>query len=346
MGGGGHALHGGQVNGRGFAVGGALAGTLEILLFHPWDTSAKRLMVNSKPLVPIGRAFLQETQAASVGIKTGKLNAATISDMSACVTGAWRVILGDAAAPGTSASKRLSTLYPGAGYAMGYKACQRSYQYTAQPLLAAWLDQTGVFKEAFGGRERSYRHAVAGAMMGAGEVILLPLDSLKVRAQTGTLPRGDSLVTTLLSDGIKGAWRGVWWTAARNVVGSLTFFGGASLMKEHVLGLEEHSQTTWYENMYASSIGSFTSVLIASPFDVVKTRLQRQMKQVVAADALRPSHTTIRTGMEIARDMWQTEGARAFFKGCIPRCCVVCPKLMFSYTMAQYLYPLLGLDKL
>lgn len=368
----------GRPSGRGFALAGSMAGAMEIAVCHPWDTSAKRLIVNREALAPVGRKFAEEfaADAWSVGRKK------SMSDASAAAIGAWRVILGDAAKPGTPAGRRLGALYPGVGYAMGYKACQRAFQYTVQPLLAARLDRTEVFRTVFASRERTCRHAVAGAIMGTGEILLLPLDSLKVRAQTGTLPTGHGLTRTLsifAAEGVEGAWRGWRWVAARNAVGSFSFFGGAALMKEYALGLEEKdfSRATVSQNLMASSVGASTSVLISSPFDAVKTRLQRQMKQFVEAPpgtapasasapamsaASAPTATLratatwaantnaptqpIRTGLEIARDMIRTEGPGAFFKGIVPKLVVVSPKLMFTYSCALFLYKRLGLEDL
>jgi hypothetical protein len=41
--------------------------------------------------------------------------------------------------------------------------------------------------------------------------------------------------------------------------------------------------------------------------------------------------------MEIVRNMYKQEGIGGFFKGAIPKVAVVGPKLIFSFTLAQYL---------
>jgi hypothetical protein len=58
--------------------------------------------------------------------------------------------------------------------------------------------------------------AVAGSMMGVGEVALLPLDVLKIKAQTNPEAlAGRGVVDIFRTEG-RGLYRGAGWTAARN----------------------------------------------------------------------------------------------------------------------------------
>jgi len=45
-----------------------------------------------------------------------------------------------------------------------------------------------------------------------------------------------------------------------------------------------------------------------------------------------------RNGLQIVRDLATHEGAGAFFKGSIPKCAMVAPKVMFTYSVANRLY--------
>lgn len=91
-------------------VGGASSGVLELAFFHPVDTVAKRLMTNKAKL-------------------------ATSADVS-------KVLFLDAA--GGSFSAKYKALFPGIGFAAGYKILQRSYKFGGQPYAREFMhDQFG-----------------------------------------------------------------------------------------------------------------------------------------------------------------------------------------------------------
>ena len=63
-------------------------------------------------------------------------------------------------------------------------------------------------------------HATAGSIIGIGEIVLLPLDVLKIKRQTNPEAfRGRGLFRIIADEGF-GLYRGWGWTAARNAPGS------------------------------------------------------------------------------------------------------------------------------
>ena len=70
----------------------------------------------------------------------------------------------------------LSLVDPGLGYASVYKVLQKSYKFGTQPVLCEQLRPHI--------NDRVMASAVAGSLVGAGEVVLLPFDVLKIRSQT------------------------------------------------------------------------------------------------------------------------------------------------------------------
>jgi hypothetical protein len=63
-------------------------------------------------------------------------------------------------------------------------------------------------------------HATAGSIIGIGEIVLLPLDVLKIKRQTNPDAfRGRGLFRIIADEGF-GLYRGWGWTAARNAPGS------------------------------------------------------------------------------------------------------------------------------
>lgn len=286
-------------------LGGATAGVIELFGFHPVDTVAKRLMAHDGAVRTPGMP------------------------LSAALSGYSRVVLRDAHA-NPSLLARYTSLFPGLSFAAAYKILQRVYKFGGQPVA------TDFFTEHFGahaeratggdkGKAKMLLHAVSGAAIGVGEVVLLPLDVLKIKSQNNPEAlRGRGLVQILRQEKLSGLYRGAGWTAARNAPGSFSLFGASALVKGRVFGLENFNDATLLQNFAASAAGGIASITVASPLDVVKTRLQ--MRDFGSSE----------TGVQILKDMMRKEGPGALFKGLVPKLIVVGPKLIFSFTIAQH----------
>ncbi|CAD6584321.1 MAG: hypothetical protein TREMPRED_003798 [Tremellales sp. Tagirdzhanova-0007] len=249
------------------------SGLAELLVFHPVDTVAKRLMSN--------RARFAVSEVNTIVFRS--------------------------AANATVTNKFIS-LFPGLGYAAGYKIAQRIYKFGGQPYFRDMIDTNGGdwFRSSFGKKWGGLlMHATAGSVTGLGEVILLPLDILKIKMQTNPdAVRGRGLWRLITEEGMGSLYRGWGWTMARNAPGSFALFGGSAVTKEYLFNLSDYSSATWSQNFVASIAGAVASITVASPLDVVKTRIQN-----------------------------------ANFNSTI---LVVGPKLVFSYTLAQSLIPFFG----
>lgn len=270
-------------------AGAACAGALEISLFHPIDTIAKRLMNN-------------------------KNNAAAIND----------VIFQKHA--GSAPMQRFQSLFPGIGYGAAYKLSQRVYKFGGQPYVREYMrnNHGSRFDSVFGSKfGKVVTNGFAGSVMGIGEVVLLPLDALKIKAQTNPEFGASGVVKTVQQEGM-GLYRGWGFTIARNAPGSFALFGTNALVREYVFGLTDGKKATFLQTSLSSCAGSVASILVACPLDVVKTRLQ---SGAFGEDR----------GMKIIGDIIKNEGFGAFFKGSVPKVLTVGPKLVFSFTIAQYL---------
>jgi hypothetical protein len=107
------------------------AGIAELMLFHPVDTIAKRLMSNESRIT-----------------SSSQLN---------------QVIFKDKA--GAGIRKKFFSLFPGLGYAGGYKVLQRIYKYGGQPVARDYLSTHygRHFEEAFGKKTgKAIMHSTAG----------------------------------------------------------------------------------------------------------------------------------------------------------------------------------------
>jgi len=76
------------------------------------------------------------------------------------------------------------------------------------------------------------------------------------------------------------------------------------------------------ENFASSTCGGLASVLLVCPLDVIKTRIQ--------------SGTFEGGGTTIAMQIMREDGIGGFFRGAIPKAMMTAPKLIFSFTVAQW----------
>lgn len=226
-------------------TGAGCAGIAELAVFHPVDTTAKRLMSNQ-----------------------GKISSA--SQLNA-------VVFKDKA--GAALPTRFFSLFPGLGYAAAYKVLQRVYKYGGQPFVRDYLAKNhgDKFDNAFGkGTGKAIMHATAGSLIGIGEICILPLDVLKIKRQTNPEAfRGRGLIRIIKDEGF-GLYRGWGWTAARNAPGSFALFGGSAFAKEYIYKLTDYNQATWGQNFVASIAGASASLVVSAPLDVIKTRIQNR----------------------------------------------------------------------
>ncbi len=252
---------------------------------------------------------------------------------------------------------KAASLFPGIGFGAAYKILQRVYKFGGQPVLMDMMTTRygADFDERFGHKTgRTLLSATSGSLIGIGEskfcctaallfwnaltkltlsisltfsltVFLLPLDALKVKAQTSPEQlRGRGVVEIFTKEGF-GLYRGAGWTAMRNAPGSFALFGGNAAAKTFMGVGEKGDRATWTQDAIASCVGATASITVAQPLDVIKTRIQN-----------RPFDSP-ESGATIFKRLIQNEGVGGLFKGLTPKLLVVGPKLIFSFTVAQHL---------
>ena len=147
---------------------------------------------------------------------------------------------------------------------MAYKILQRTYKYGGQSILNDHLTLTD---------NKSLNQAFTGALIGAGEVSLLPLDVLKIRSQTNPdLIKNKSIINIFKQEGM-GLYKGSGVTILRNVPGSFALFGANSFTKNYIFNLENETKATFFQNFVSSTLGALASITISSPMDVIKVRV-------------------------------------------------------------------------
>ncbi|KAK8093673.1 mitochondrial carrier domain-containing protein [Apiospora hydei] len=234
----------------------------ELMVFHPVDTIAKRLMSNQTKIsgiTELNKVVFRDTATASVG-KNGYTSTA------------------DSRSRGTTA------------------------QHYSKDFEGAFGKKTG----------KAIMHSTAGSLIGIGEIVLLPLDVLKIKRQTNPEAfRGRGVMRIIADEGF-GLYRGWGWTAARN---------------EYLFALNDYNKASWFQNFVASIAGASASLVVSAPLDVIKTRIQNR------------NFENPESGFRILSNMAKHEGFSSFFKGLVPKLLMTGPKLVFSFWLAQTLIP-------
>ena len=279
--------------------GSALSGILEISLFHPFDTATKRLISNETKVT--GKNFMETNNNLKNVILRKHSNKGWV--------------------------KGIPTLYPGLQFATSYKLSQRIYKYSGQHYVKNYLlnNHKAGFNNLFGEKYgNSMISAVSGSMIGVGEIALLPLDILKIKSQTNPEAlKGRGMMKIIKDEGMN-LYSGSLWTATRNAIGSFTLFGTSTLLKSQLFNLDINDKASFWQHFVCSTGASTTCIVVSSPMDVIKTRIQNK-----------DFNKKIRGG-EIVKNIVKQEGIGAFFKGIGPKILTVGPKLTFSFTIAQY----------
>ncbi|RDA84040.1 hypothetical protein CP532_6520 [Ophiocordyceps camponoti-leonardi (nom. inval.)] len=307
-------------------LGSGSAGIAELAVFHPKERAISCLRADNLTHVKVDTIAKRLMSNQTRITNTSQLN---------------QVIFKDSA--GATAGRKFVSLFPGLGYAAGYKVLQRIYKYGGQPVARDYLAKHygSDFEATFGKKTgKAMMHSTAGSLIGIGEIVLLPLDVLKIKRQTNPEAfRGRGVVKIVADEGF-GLYRGWGWTAARNAPGSFAvlhpfqlqhkeqqLFGGSAFAKEYLFHLQDYNKATWAQNFVASIAGASASLVVSAPLDVIKTRIQNR------------NFENPESGFRILTNMARQEGMTSFFKGLVPKLLMTGPKLVFSFWLAQTLIP-------
>lgn len=140
---------------RAHVLGPAVAATLEIAIFHPLDTIAKRLMSHRSRLLFPG-------------------------DVPRTLQNLRQVVYVDAVS--FSPSRKIASLYPGLHFALTYKILQRVYKFGGQPVVKNVLYKSNDrwFMKRFGEKNgKIATDALAGALVGAGTQLVFEIEYIQ-----------------------------------------------------------------------------------------------------------------------------------------------------------------------
>ncbi len=230
-----------------------------------------------------------------------------------------RVVFGNAYREGLSA--RFASIYSGFMMAGAYKIVARSLKYGMQPTVAAF------FSHHYGEQARknlgelqgkALLEALAGGSIGMFEVLFFhALDTIKIKRQGGDRTPFVKLIT---QDPVK-LYNGAGITVARNFTSFSVLFGVSSMLMS-LMGYQNAREANLKERFGAAATAAGVSVVVTNPLDVIKTRIQSSPQRV--------------STLSMFRNVWNSEGFFAFYKGISLRILTSLPKKAVPMVLAGY----------
>lgn len=218
---------------------------------------------------------------------------------------------------------KLSGLYNGFSFSLAHRFSQRMYSYGGQPILKDIIYDHYKPKNK---HNRVFCDYISGAFIGIGEVIFMPFEVLKIKKQTNHHTFGNrSLIKILREEEFKNYYRGASITIMRNYIAVGNFFMVSSIIREYYYNQSSQWNMAFNDYVFIGTISSFFSITSSSPLDVIKTRIQNK------------NFGEYTNSYSVVKDIIKNEGKNAFYRGVITKLFTIGPKIVFTYSMSQYL---------
>jgi solute carrier family 25 carnitine/acylcarnitine transporter 20/29 len=164
---------------------------------------------------------------------------------------------------------------------------------------------------------------LAGAIGGlASWAVSAPSELVKCRVQLGVDGQRSSwqvFRSVVARDGIRGLYLGGVVTSLRDSIGYGFYFWSYELSKRLLLSrqADPFQAPTTVEVLLSGGIAGVVTWMSIYPLDAIKTRVQTQSHAGLALESeplMKPAGKR-RTSFQVARNMYRTEGLRAFYSG-------------------------------
>ncbi|KAI5123802.1 hypothetical protein M0805_009097 [Coniferiporia weirii] len=217
-------------------------------------------------------------------------------------------------------------LYKGLGAVLSGIVPKMSIRFASFETYKRWLADPET------GKTGTSRIFLAGLGAGTTEAVAVvcPMEVVKIRlqAQSHSLadpletPRyrnaGHAVYTIVREEGIATLYRGVSLTALRQATNQGANFTAYQELKKFAQSKQpELTELPSWQTMFIGLISGAMGPFSNAPIDTIKTRLQKT--------SYPPGTSAASKIMQIAREMFRQEGARAFYKGITPRVLRVAP---------------------
>ncbi len=116
-------------------------------------------------------------------------------------------------------------------------------------------------------------------------------------------------------------FKGMTLTIMRNAIGSFALFAVPEVLKTDVMGYDTDTKLSVLENAELKMAGAAASIVVASPADVVRTRVMAEKQRL----------SSVRVGL----NMFANEGVGSFFKGSLLKVLMRGPQLAFAMCITD-----------
>jgi len=175
------------------------------------------------------------------------------------------------------------------------------------------------------GELKVYHEAISGALAGFSQVIVTnPYEMVKVRLQTATVSGLEKkTIGSVISEvGVRGLFTGAGACLLRDIPFSAIYFTLYGNLKKY--NTDENDYISPLNLFGSSTLAGVISAGTVTPADVIKTRLQVKSEGGVKYSGI----------IDCFQRIVKEEGAKALFKGTIPRILIISP--LFGITLATY----------
>ncbi|KAK2745373.1 hypothetical protein FQN57_003716 [Myotisia sp. PD_48] len=286
-------------------IAGGGAGMMEALVCHPLDTIKVRMQLSKRASAP--------------GVKARGF-----------------------VATGREIVRRETTLglYKGLGAVLSGIIPKMAIRFTSYGYYKAYLSDPET------GNISSSATMLAGLAAGVTEAVAVvtPMEVIKIRLQAQSHSLADpldtpkyrsaphALFTVIKEEGFGAIYRGVSLTALRQGTNQAANFTAYTELKKLLQEWQPQfsdKELPSYQTMVIGLISGAMGPFSNAPIDTIKTRLQKTPGE--------PGQTAVSRIMNISREMFKQEGARAFYKGITPRVMRVAPGQAVTFTVYEFM---------
>ncbi|CAG8148648.1 unnamed protein product [Penicillium salamii] len=286
-------------------IAGGGAGMMEALVCHPLDTIKVRMQLSRRATAPGAKPRGFVATGAQIVKKETALG-----------------------------------LYKGLGAVLGGIIPKMAIRFTSYEYYK------GALADPTTGQVTSKATFLAGLAAGVTEAVAVvnPMEVVKIRLQAQHHSLADpldapkyrsaphALFTVIKEEGFRVLYRGVSLTALRQGTNQAANFTAYTELKAALQRWQPEystSQLPSYQTTFIGLISGAVGPFSNAPIDTIKTRLQKTRAE--------PGQSAVSRIMVIAKDMFKTEGTRAFYKGITPRVMRVAPGQAVTFTVYEYL---------
>ena len=159
-------------------------------------------------------------------------------------------------------------------FSIFHRIFQRSYSYGGQPILKENIQN---YIDAKTKNERIFCETIGGSIVGIGETIFMPFDVLKIKKQTNYETfKNRSMYEIFKSEKISNYYRGLNITMARNSIAMGNTYFMNTLIREYYFNEKNQWNMNFYQYLTISFFSINSSLIVSSPLDVIKTRIQNK----------------------------------------------------------------------